>query len=121
MRSVSASASSVGQFGSGGRKRTRQPPWGSISAITGCTVMPSMRAMREGASRVAAGTPKKGTKAASLMPKSMSGRLKKPRPCWRIARISGLALSCRVNSSEPPKRSRPLRTAASKTGLLCAW
>ncbi len=49
--------------------------------------------MRDGASSVAAGTPKNGTKAASLGPKSMSGRLKKPRPRWRMARISGFAPS----------------------------
>jgi hypothetical protein len=56
-----------GPVGPGGRKRTRQPwPPGRISATTGCTTMPSERAMRDGASSVAAGTPKKGTKAASL-------------------------------------------------------
>ena len=41
------------------------------------TTMSSARAMREGASSVAAGMPKNGTKAASRSPKSMSGRLKK--------------------------------------------
>ena len=35
--------------------------------------MPSARAIRAGASKVAAGTPKKGTNAASRAPKSMSG------------------------------------------------
>ncbi len=87
-----------------GRKRTRQPPPGSISATTGCTIMLSMRAMRDGASSVAAGTPKNGTKAASLMPKSMSGRLKKPRPCWRIARISGVARVAAARTA-PSRRS----------------
>ena len=44
--------------------------------------------MREGATRVAAGTPKNGTKAASRSPKSISGRLKKPAPVaplWSVA------------------------------------
>ena len=36
--------------------------------------------MRDGASSVAAGTPKNGTNAASRSPKSMSGRLKKAVP-----------------------------------------
>jgi hypothetical protein len=66
MRRASASGSSVGQSVHGGPKRTRQPwPPGSISATTGCTTMFSERAMRDGASSVDAGTPKKGTKAAS--------------------------------------------------------
>jgi len=54
-----------------------------------------MRAMRAGASSVAAGTPKKGTKAASRLPKSMSGRLKKAQP-RRTARTSGKARSLRA-------------------------
>ena len=76
--------------------------------------------MRDGASSVAAGTPKKGTKAASFAPKSMSGRLKNASPRL-IARISARAPSCRAYTSTPPKRSRPRRTAASKTGLVWAW
>ena len=50
----------------------------------------------------------------------MSGRLKKPSPS-RIARSSGLAVSRRENTRILPKRSRPRRTAASNTVLLCVW
>jgi hypothetical protein len=65
----------------GSPKRTRQPwPPGSISATTGCTRIFSPRAIFDGASSVDAGTPKKGAKAVSLRPKSMSGRLKKAMP-----------------------------------------
>ena len=45
--------------------------------------------MRAVAVSVAAGMPKKGTKAASLMPKSMSGNMKYGRFA-RMARITGL-------------------------------
>ena len=86
----------------------------------GCTTMLSAFAMRDGASKVAAGTPKKGTKAASRAPKSMSGRLKNARPL-RMARIKGNALSLRGKISESPKRKRPLRMMASIAGLLCCW
>jgi hypothetical protein len=77
-----------------GRKRTRQPCRRAAFGhhrlhhhVQRCAPV------RDGASSVAAGTPKKGTKAASRGPKSMSGRLKKAQP-RRMARTSGLAPSC---------------------------
>ena len=82
--------------------------------------MLSMLAMREGASSVAAGTPKKGTKAASLLPKSMSGRLKKPRPSL-MARSRGLTESLRGKIWASPKRRRPRFISLSIKGWLCAW
>ena len=98
-------------------------PWplGRVSAITGCTTMFSARAMREGASKVAAGTPKKGTNAASRGPKSMSGRLKNPRPSFLMARNNGLTESLRGKISALPKRRRPFFIKASMMALLCVW
>ena len=81
--------------------------------------MSSAFASRDGASSVAAGTPKKGTKAASRMPKSMSGRLKKPSP-RRMARNSALPASSREKISASPRRSRPAPQRPVEHGVALA-
>ena len=76
------------------------------------TIMSSARAIRDGASSVAAWMPKNGTNAASRVPKSMSGRLKKASP-RRIARKQRLRpASSREKISALPRRRRPRRSAA---------
>jgi hypothetical protein len=76
--------------------------------------MSSVRAMREGASSVAAGTPKKGTKAASFTPKSMVGHVEEGgRPSDR-ARMRRIGVPRAVGLGACPKRSRPALSTRSK-------
>ena len=79
--------------------------------------MSSALASRDGASSVTAGTPKNGTKAASRVPKSMSGRLKK-----RVAaadrahqRLAGLVAreDLGVAEAQAPARAAPRSSTAS--------
>ena len=77
--------------------------------------------MRDGASSVAAGTPKKGTKAASAQAEVHVGQVEEGVPALDGAHQRLGAVVRARRSRRWPKRSRPRRIAASNTGLLCAW